>query len=260
MKKLALLLGMVLAGKSFAIPILGIDVSAGLINHKPSGVFQYPVPQGDRIDVKRDLKFEDKSKVFARVRLEHPIPLIPNLYFQYMPMEFSGSNVVNRRIRYGNTTYDINAKLDSKVQLDRFDIGMYYGIPLSGLVSLGTLDPEVGINARIINFEGSITGQVSGQVRTESKSATIPIPMLYGALGINLPMIPISFRGEVRGVSVSKVSYYDWSLEGRVKPVKAFPIYLSAGYRHEQLKIKDIKDIYADVKVKGPFVMLGVDF
>ncbi|MCX8060180.1 MAG: TIGR04219 family outer membrane beta-barrel protein, partial [Aquificaceae bacterium] len=223
MKRLALLAGLALIGESFG---LNVDVSVGVINHKPSGLIQHPVPNGDRIDAKRDLGIGDESKVFGRLKLEHPLPLIPDVYLQYMPMEFFGSGNINRRIRYGNVTYDVNVRLDSKVELDRFDVGLYYGIPLFGL------DPEIGVNTRIVSFKGSITGQefLTNQVRTESKSATVPIPMLYGALGVNLPAVPVSFRGEVRGISLSKASYYDWSLEGRVKPTRTVPVYLSAGY------------------------------
>ncbi|MCX7739081.1 MAG: TIGR04219 family outer membrane beta-barrel protein [Hydrogenothermaceae bacterium] len=260
MKKLVLVGSLVTVGSAFAISGLEVDVSAGVISHKPSGVIQYPVPGGDVIDIKKDLGLGEESKVFGRVKFEHFLPLLPNLYLQYMPMEFTGSGNISKSIKYGQTTYTANTKVDSKVQLDRFDLGLYYGIPLSGLATMGTLDPEIGINVRIMDFKGSITGSSGSQIKTESKSATIPIPMLYGALGVNPFVIPVSFRGEIRGVSVSKVTYYDWTLEGRVKPLKLIPLYLSAGYRYEKLKIDDISDIYTDLTVKGPFFMVGASF
>lgn len=269
MRKLTLLLGLILlvglafVEKSFATSGFKLDISVGLINHDPSGELQYPVPEGDRINLKKDLRFNDKSRIFGRVKLEHPIPLTPNLYFQYMPMKFSGSSVLNRSIKFGDTTYSSNAALDSEVKLDRFDVGLYDSFKfLSDLVPLVTLIPELGVNLRIMNFKGSIRGQDPqlGEIKEESKSVTIPIPMAYGALDVSLSKIPISFRGEVRILPVSEVRYYDWSLEGRVKPSKAIPVYLSVGYRHEQLKIKDVSNVYIDIKIKGPFIMLGVNF
>lgn len=255
MKELVLVGSLVTVGSAFAMPGLEVDVSAGVIGYKSSGVIQYPVPGGDVIDIKKDLGLGEESKVFGRVKFEHFLPLLPNLYLQYMPMEFTGSGNISRDIKYGQTTYTVNTRVDSKVQLDRFDLGLYYGIPLMSTF----LDPEIGVNVRIMDFNGSIrsSGLVS---QTESKSATIPIPMLYGALGVNLPVIPVSFRGEIRGVSVSKVTYYDLTLEGRVKPLKLVPLYLSTGYRYEKLKIDGISDIYTNLTIKGPFFMLGASF
>lgn len=247
---------------SFAIPGLELDVSAGAVVQKPEGAIQYPVPNGDVIDIKKDLGLGDETKVFGRVKFEHFLPIIPNIYIQYMPMEFTGSGNLQKNITYGNITFSTNAKVDSNIKLDRFDLGLYWGLPFSGLLTAGILDPELGINVRVIDFKGTITGQekLTGQTKTETKSATIPVPMIYAGLGVKPPAIPISFRGEIRGISVSKVTYYDWSLEARAKPLPLIPLYLSAGYRYEKFKIDNISDIYTDLTVKGPFFMVGASF
>lgn len=263
MKKIGLVVAAVVAasGSSFALPGLELDVSAGAVGQKPEGVIQYPVPKGDVIDIKKDLGLGDETKVFGRVKFEHFLPIIPNIYVQYMPMEFTGSGNIQKNITYGNITFSTNAKVDSNIKLDRFDLGLYWGIPFSGLLTAGILDPEVGINVRVIDFKGTVTGtDILGRQTTESKSATIPVPMVYAGLGVKPPMVPVSFRGELRGISYSKAKYYDWSVEGRVKPLPMAPVYISAGYRYEKLKIEDISDIYTNLTVKGPFFMIGASF
>lgn len=262
MKKLglAVLSGLVVGGSSFALPGLELDVSVGAIGQKPSGVIQYPAPNGDVIDVKNDLRLGDETKVFGRVKFEHPIFILPNIYLQYMPMEFSGSGVITKSFKYGETTFSSNAKVDSNVKLDRFDVGFYSNLSFIKLATAGVLDPELGLNVRVINFKGRVTGtdRLTGQQTTESKSATVPIPLIYAGLGVNIPALPISLNGELRGISYSKAKYYDWSVEAKVKPIK--PIYLSAGYRYEKLKIEDISDIYTNLTIKGPFFMVGASF
>lgn len=234
---------------------IGFDISVGGMEQKPSGVIQYPVPDGDVISVRDTLGLGKETRAFVRLKLEHPIPLIPNLYAQYVPMRFSGSGNINKNIRYGDRTFSANANISSKVELDRFDLGLYGNVFSNPLI-----DPEVGLNLRVINFKGSITGQdaQTGQTVTESETATIPIPMLYAGLGINIPKVPVSLRGEIRGISYSKAKYYDWSLEARVKPIR--PFYVAGGYRYEKLKIEDISDIYTNLTVKGLFFVVGAEF
>lgn len=255
---LAVATGLLVGGSSFALPGFEVDVSVGAVSQKPSGVIQYPVPTGDVIDVKKDLKIGDETKAFGRVKFEHPIFLLPNIYLQYMPMEFSGKGNITKSITYGGKTFQANTDIDSNVKLDRFDIGLYGHLPFIKTATTGVIDPEVGINVRVIDFSGRITGTSGGQVETASKFATIPIPMIYAGLGVNAPVIPVSFSGEIRGISYSKAKYYDWTVEAKVKPIK--PLYISAGYRYEKLKIEDISDIYANLTIKGPFFMVGASF
>ncbi|MEZ0324161.1 MAG: TIGR04219 family outer membrane beta-barrel protein [Hydrogenothermaceae bacterium] len=262
-RKVLLVAGVLgLTYSSFALPGTEIDISVGAVQQKPSGQIQYPVPTGDVIDLKKDLGLGDKTKPFIRAKIEHPIFLIPNLYLQYMPMEFSGTGNITRDITYNGKTYEAETKVDSKIKLDRFDIGLYGNLPFVKKATNGILDPELGIDVRIINFKGSITGteKTTGQTETASKSATVPIPLIYAGLGVNVPNspIPVSLVGELRGISYSKAKYYDYSLELKVTPVK--PVYVSAGYRYEKLKIDTISNLYTNITVKGAFFTVGAKF
>ncbi|MCX7761190.1 MAG: hypothetical protein N2Z81_08390 [Hydrogenothermaceae bacterium] len=177
-------------------------------------------------------------------------------------MEFSGTGNITKDITYNDKTYQANTKVDSKVKLDRFDIGLYGNLPFVKTATAGILDPELGVDVRVINFKGSITGteKNTGLTETASKSATVPIPLLYAGLGVNIPQspIPISLVGELRGISYSKAKYYDYSVELKVTPVK--PLYISAGYRYEKLKIDTISDLYTNITVKGAFFTVGAKF
>ncbi|NPA42092.1 MAG: TIGR04219 family outer membrane beta-barrel protein [Aquificae bacterium] len=250
------LFGLALLGStalSFGIPGLHGEVSVGGISQNPSGYIQYPADTGTKLDVEKDLGLDRENRVFARAKLE--IPLVPNLYLQYIPVKFEGRT--NRTFTYGGTTFTGDVK--TTVKYDRYDIGLYYNLILATFATNGLLDPEIGINVRVIDFKGKITELNTN--RTESKSMTVPIPMAYFGLGINLPSIQLV--GELRGIAYSGHKYYDMVGEVRVKPISisAFTsLFIGLGYRYEELKLDDLKDVNAKLKVKGPFIHAGISF
>lgn len=236
---------------------INFDISVGALRQDPSGSLEY---KGTRVDVEEDLNLPRKTKPYIRVKMEHPVTFLPDLYLQFIPTKFTGQNTITRDIEYGGKIFQANTDLSSKLKLDHYDIGLYTNLRFIQKGTNDVLDPELGLNVRIIDFEGTLRGTElgTGTQISESKSLTVPVPMLYAGLGVNIPGAPLSLRGEIRALPISKLSYYDITGELRIKPVK--PVYLSVGYRYEKIKIDDIKDLYSNLKIKGPFVMVGVEF
>lgn len=235
----------------------GFDLSIGGLRQDPSGDIEY---EGTRVNLDDDLKLGRRTRVDVRAKIEHPVPLLPNLYLQYIPMMFKGVNRITREIEYGGRRFQANTDLYSELKLDHYDIGLFGNLAFIKKATSDMLDPELGLNVRILGFRGKLTGiDVStGQQVTESKSLDVPVPMIYAGLGLRIPGAPVSIRGELRGLPVSKVKYYDVQGELRIMPVK--PVYLSFGFRYEKLRIDKISDVYADVRIRGPFVLVGVEF
>ncbi len=258
----SLLIGGVLAaGLSFGVPLINGDLSVGVMNHSPSGYIQYPTGTGDTVDLEDTLGLESKVKPFARAKIE--IPIVPNLYLQYIPMSFEGTGRYSTTLTFGDVDFQANVDLDTYVKVDHYDVGLYYNLPLVGAATAGLLDPEVGINVRILDLEGRVTGTESGTglTRTESVSETVPVPMGYVSLGVNLPVV--SFIGELRGITYSGSYYYDLTAEVRAKPL-SIPalagVFVGAGYRYEVLKLDDVGDLTAEIKVSSLFANVGVSF
>ncbi len=262
MRKLLLLAGVLTGARAgFSLPMVNIDLSLGVISHDPSGYIKYPADAGTSADLKGTLGLKRSTKLFARAKIE--LPVVPNLYLQYMPMDFSGKGRYSQTLRFGGVNFQQNVDLDTYVKLDRYDIGLYYNIPFLGTATGGLLDAELGINARIMNFEGRIRGQdsVTLQTVTETKTATITVPLIYAGIGLNFSMV--SIIGEVRGITYSGSSYFDLTGEARIKPFSipgAATFFLGAGYRYEQLRLNNVYDVDADIRVSGPFAVLGVSF
>jgi outer membrane protein len=268
MKKLTLLgLGsiFVLAGSSKAEFLIDFEASIGLVQQKPSGYVSYKSTSGtDKIDVKDDAHLGDKTKPWAKLKLEHSIPVLPNIKLAYMPMKFDGSGVLTRDIKWGDYTYQANVDFNLSVKLDRVDTTLYYNLPFVKTATAGKLDVELGLNVRTVMFDGKLSGtdKNTGQRVTEGKSITLPIPMGHLAAEIR-PISQVSFVGELNYISYSKNTYYDYAVGLRLNShgfvQTTLKPFVEVGYRYEKLKI-DEQDVKTDLKVKGLYGLVGVRF
>jgi outer membrane protein len=266
MKKITLLgLGSIflLAGSAKAGPLIDFEASIGAVQQKPSGYVSYRAASvADRIDVKNDVRLGDETKLWAKFKLEHPIPLIPNIKLAYMPMKFDGSRVLTRDINWGGRTYQANADLNLSVKLDRVDTTLYYNFPFIKTVTAGKLDVEFGLNVRTIMFDAKLSGRerVTGQSISESKAITLPIPMGHLAAEIR-PISLMSLVGELNYIGYKNNAYYDYVAGLRLNSPMRTPLkpFVEVGYRHEKLKI-DEQGVKADLNIKGLYGLVGVRF
>jgi outer membrane protein len=268
MKKLTLLgLGsiLLLANSSKAGPLIDFEVSIGAIQQKPSGYVSYESDQdADKIDVKNDANLGDKTKQWVKFKLEHPIPLIPNIKLAYMPMKFDGSGLLTREIKWGGYTYRADADFNFSVKLDRVDTTLYYNFPFIKTATAGKLDVELGLNVRTIMFDGKLSGKEknTGQSISEGKSITLPIPMGHLAAEIR-PINQVSLVGELNYIGYNNNAYYDYVAGLRLSPhgLLRTPLkpFVEVGYRHEKLKI-DVEGVKTDLNVKGLYALVGVRF
>jgi outer membrane protein len=243
-----------LAVPSRAFALFGLDAGVGYWMQTPSGTMQYQPITGTvgAIDLKDDLNFDTQNRPFVRVKAELPL-ILPNIYFMATPMSFDQTALVTRPISFGGQTFGtVGVPVDSKLKLDHYDLALFYPIPLLKTATLGKLNVEFGLNARQINFEGTI----SGGGRTGSKSLTLFVPMIYAGVQVK-PISLFSIEAEFRGIAYGENHYYDYLGRVKVNPIPL--VYIAGGYRAETLKI-DAQDVKADIKFGGPFIEVGVSF
>lgn len=249
-------------GMSFSIPLINVEASVGVWSEDPKGYVQYPSDKGNAIDIEKNLGLDRETKPSAKVKVE--LPIIPKVYLQYTDMEFSGKGSVNN-VRFGD--YRFNATVSSNVKAKQYDVGLYYNIPLVGALSLGTIDPELGVVVKVIDFEATLSGQAT-EVRTgqtgqftEKVSKTVPIPLGYAYLGVNFPVL-FGVWGELKGIKYDNNYFYEYALGLRVRPLDfgVGHIFVEGGYRYQRLRLKDVADITSDIKIGGFFANVGVSF
>ncbi len=253
----------ILAGavfSSFSFALVDGELSLGVWSQNPKGYIQYPADGGTPLDLERDLGLGDETRFTGKVKLELP-SILPNIYLQYTHMEFSGTNRVNN-VRFGD--YIFNATVNTDVKANQFDVGFYYHLPF---VKGDLLDPEVGLIVKVVDFKATVYGQAT-EVNTritgtysESTSETVPLPLLYLHLGI-YPHRYVGVLGEFKGVKAGDDYFYEYSVGLRVRPFHfAFGnLFVEGGFRYQRLRLKDVGDINADVRVGGVYGVAGVSF
>ncbi|MCX7793466.1 MAG: TIGR04219 family outer membrane beta-barrel protein [Thermodesulfovibrionales bacterium] len=233
---------------------IGFEASIGAWNQDPEGYVSYkPVTSADRLDIEQDLNYDKETKVFGRLKIDMPL-VIPNIYLMATPSRFDGRGQKDVSFKFGDKTFNANVPFDSEVQLDHYDIALYYGIPGLKTATLGILNIELGLNARIIDFYAEVKQPTTSI--SASKSATIPVPMVYAGIQVE-PVDLLKIEGEFRGIAYSSNHYYD--IIGRLKLNPFGPLFIAGGYRYEDVKI-DYSDIEAEFKLKGPFLEAGIEF
>jgi outer membrane protein len=237
---------------------LGLEIGAGYLQHEPSGVVAYkPLASIDKLDIERDLGYDKEFILSARIKAEMPL-LLPNVYAFATPVKFEETGSKKANFTFGDIAFDVTAPFDSKVQMDLYDICLYYSLPFLEIATFGKINAEIGLNARLVDFDAEVSGRdvITGLTTTASVNEMIPVPMIYAAIQLN-PVDFLSIEAEGRGIAYS--SNHNFDIIGRIKIKPIGPLFIAGGYRHNDIKI-DYSDIEASIKLSGPFIEAGVTF
>jgi outer membrane protein len=242
---------------SFAI---GIEAALGGWYQDPEGTLALkPISLIDEIDIDKEAGYDEEFRVMGRVKIDMPL-VLPNIYVMATPMMFDGTGSKGANFKFGDIQFDAALPFSSEVTLNHYDIALYYGIPFLDTATAGMLNVELGLNARIVDFNAEVTGTeaITGITRTEKESFTTAAPLVYVGAQIR-PVDWLSIEGEGRGIAYSGDHYYDLIGRVKVKPLGPLPVFISGGWRYEDIKI-GIQDIEANVDIGGPFAEVGIEF
>jgi len=230
---------------------IGFEIAANAwYPSSPGEVSNDPIFPRDILDIKDDLGYGKDWRVSGRAKLD--IPLLPNIYLMATPLEYDGTGIKNSIFKFGDMYYGADNYFDSKLTLNMYDVGLYYGIPFLELASAGIFNVELGLDARIL--DASI--EVKQGIVVESKKFKTAYPLVYVGARV-CPISKLAVEAEARGVSYSNINIL--SLIGRIKISPFGPLFIAGGYRYESFDIK-VKDITLDAAFKGPFAEAGIQF
>ena len=223
---------------------IGLEAAVGMWQQAPSGNLEY---NGGSLDFVDTLGFDKESRFMARVKLDMPL-IIPNVYFMATPMSFEGKGQVV--FDYGGVTFPVDTS--TEVVLDQYDVALYYGVPFLSTLSNDMLNVEFGINARVIQIEGTMT--IAAITRTKSVDAVVP--MLYLGAQVS-PIDSLALEAELRMLSIGGISISDVIARLKYRPMPL--VFIAGGYRQEKVEV-DESSLLADITFKGPFVEAGFEF
>ncbi|MDA8404497.1 MAG: TIGR04219 family outer membrane beta-barrel protein [Desulfobacteraceae bacterium] len=224
--------------------VVNIEAAAGGWYATPSGNMKYRTSNSS--DLKDVFGFDNEGVATGRLKVD--LPVIPVIYLMATPMEFKGD--AKQGFTFNNRNFTTNA--NTKLTFNQYDLALYYGVPFLGLATLGSVHVNGGINVRMIDAKADMTQ--SGV--TENKNLSIPLPMLYLSADIK-PTDLFAIEAEVRALSVGYGSVL--SAIARLRLNAVGPFFVTAGYRYEDMSV-DKDDFKADIKLRGPFAELGLDF
>jgi len=226
--------GILFLSSVFLVPeitsAVGLEVAVGGWRQDPSGDISY---KGGKLGLENELKYNSENKIFGRAKIDLPL-WFPNIYLMATPIELEDEGTKSINFTFGDKTFTANIPFTSSIQADHYDICLYYGLPFLKKATLGKLNAELGLNGRIIDFNAKIDQTATGI--KESKSLTFLVPMVYAGIQIK----PVKFIGaevEARGIAFSSNHYYDFIGRLKIKPFR--PVFISGGYRYEDIKIDE---------------------
>ncbi len=200
----------------------------------------------------------DEAKGSAWIAIEHPIPLLPNFKARYNQLDGEGVATLNGEIVIDDKTFADDTEMTLDAKLDHVDAVLYYEILDNDLVAL-----DLGLNIKVGDFELTGVGEdPTGAAITASGSYSGPIPLLYAAGEVGLPLTGLGVFGEVSGLAYSGNQFYDAQAGVGYNVLDNPAIVLTAqlGYRIFKLKAEDLDDINADLDFDGAFAGVVAHF
>jgi outer membrane protein len=232
----------------------GLEFAGGAWYQKPSGDMSFDKSaHEDDLDLEDDLNYDDKWKAFGRLIVDMPL-FFPNIYLMYTPMKWDETGNKDVNFSFGGKDFQADIPFDSKLRLNHFDVGLFWGLPFIKKATSDVLNIDLGLNVRLMDVNAEVKQKVIGEI--ESESYFLPLPMLYTGVQIK-PLKYFALEFEGRGIGWS--SHYYVSLIGRLKVKPYGPLFVAGGYRYDSVKI-DYQDLDLDMEFQGPFAEIGLEF
>ena len=266
MKKISVILsGLVLGVSILSADILSVSAGVGIEEQKISGY----VKNGDTINYFNNssaetdgnintgnLGLKDKTNPFFWLKVIHPVPVIPNIKFQYTKYHSTGhSNYIAGNIKIFDKV-NIPTSLtnaNTKMDINSFDITAFYEFnPIF-------VDIEVGAGADIWSGKTEIFDNTTN-TKVVDESFTVVLPYLYGRLE-SMKIFGFSILGYAKWAKAGDNHHYDYL--GAIKytidipgPINPF---IKVGYRYKEAYGVD-GDNTTKLKYKGAFAEIGAKF
>lgn len=228
----------------------GLRLGAQIWQGDAGGTIRYRSSDpADDIDLESDLGFERVNPASYYLRLEHPLPLLPNAMLSRTMLGEDANGRLSRTVDFGGSSFTVGETLDSQVDYRQSDIILYYSILDTGA------NIDIGVDARYIDSTTVLAGS-SGN--SESAAVSGWIPLLYAGLGIDLPLTGLSVGADGSFLGYRGHHLYDVAV--RASYTTKYRLGADIGYRHLRLGLDDFDAYSADVEFSGPYAGIFVSF
>jgi len=233
---------LVLGMTSVRADFVGFKIGASYWEPELVGSFIGDHPLDTPIDLVGDLGLEDPTPSNLVLTLEHPIPLLPNIRYQNIELDSTGSNAILPAdpLIFNGVSY--SGTVTSTFDLSHNDIVLYYEI-LDNWVNL-----DFGLDIKI--FDGEVTLDDGGLTFPVPIDETIPL--LYLSARFDLPFSGFYIGADLIGASTSDNSMEDTSIMLGYESDSGLGF--EGGIKKFSLEINDVTDINADLEYDGIYL------
>ncbi|WP_457564630.1 TIGR04219 family outer membrane beta-barrel protein [Caminibacter sp.] len=262
MKKISLILAGVLFSGSLAYAdIFSLSAGGGVEQQKIGGY----VKSGDSknyFGVKKPVPpntgyfgLKDKSHPYFWVKIIHPIPLIPNIKFQYTKYDTTGhSNYIAANIKvFGDVSVNtVLTNADTALKINSYDLTLFYEFKPA------VADIEIGAGADYWKGKFSIYDNTTDKYVVNS-SWSVAIPYVYGSVE-TMKIFGFSVLGNAKFAKLGNNHHYEFlaalkytiDIPGPVNP------FIKAGYKFKEVQAD--KDGITKLNYRGAFIEGGFKF
>lgn len=218
---------------------------------------------GTEISLERDIglnKHRTLPSVLGGLRLsEHW-----RLEAEYLPLHRSGSAVINRPIKIGDTTYAVNSRLSGSLDSDTYRVGVGYSFVRNDDAELG-----VSIGAHVTRFDETFSGtgtvnNTAGVAVAENHAVTAPLPTIgvFGSYVLS-PVFSINGRADYLSIKIKDIrgKLIDSQIGVTARIIKNVGI--GGGYRYVEYDVTAEKGNFRgelNYKFHGPVVYAELAF
>ena len=230
MKKIVLMV--ILLSVISVADLLRVEMGGGVWQNEISGHLQYEDMNMFSTD---SLGYSDESRGYLWLFIKHPIPILPNIRFEYTDVKFSGASTES--IEYGGFSFAAGTQSTSSVK--QYDAILYYNF-LDNTVWV-TLD--LGLDLKYMETAFNVSGTatpldaIGSELQVIDESTSLLIPLAYGRMRFEVPGTGIGFEGNAKYIKYGDSSMLDYQIKADYTLIDVLPIDigLEVGYRFENI-------------------------
>ena len=196
------------------------------------------------------LEKDDTANVFGKIKLEHPVPLVPNVRLSFDQYDFqnngSGTGFVYDDVNYGT---EFGTEFDAVETTGT----LYYEI-LDNVVSV-----DVGLSVKNIKTDLAFIGE-DGNSRGES--IDIWLPMGYLSAEVGVPFAGIVLGGEIETIAYdgNEVTMFDAYVGYELVDVIAADATFKIGFKSRDVVIDDLEGFNLDLTNQSVYGSVQIHF
>lgn len=202
-----------------------------------------------------EMNFEDETNTVLWAKLEHPVPIIPNIMLVNTAIKTQSSALFEEPIDIGGLP-ELSGLVTTDLDLTHTDATLYYEI-LDNWISL-----DLGLTARMFSGHFNVVGEVEDVTTSKDNAISATIPLLYASIQFDLPLTGFQAGANGNIISYQGDKILDASLwiGYTTGVIPLFDVGFNAGYRSLSLTIEEVEDVYIDAKMDGAFFEISAHF